>query len=98
MFSRHQFTCSRPGCGRTFAAVRSDARFCSRRCRRSTSAPVPAAVEAVESAAPVGSAARVGSAVLTEDDIADGWRVMGGFLVPPADPRNILHLDQWPHQ
>lgn len=39
MFTRHQLTCRRAGCGRAFTATRSDARFCSRRCRRDKSIP-----------------------------------------------------------
>jgi hypothetical protein len=88
VFSRHHLTCRR--CGGPFSAVRIDAAFCSRRCRRSTSTPVPAAVEAVTAAVVTGEEAApapVGSAVLTEDDIDAGWRQMGGFLVPPRDPR-----------
>lgn len=78
---RHNLSCSRAGCGRPFTSTRSDAQYCSRRCRRDKLPPVPATVEAVES----GASDR--GRLLAEDDLDAGWRQMGGFLVPPRDPR-----------
>jgi hypothetical protein len=92
MFTRHQLTCQRAGCGRAFTATRSDALYCSRRCRRDKSTPATALPigngPAVEEAP-----APVGSAVLSEDDIAAGWRVMpGGLIAPPPDPNLTFRL------
>jgi hypothetical protein len=44
MFHRHELSCQRPGCGRSFTAKRSDALYCSRSCRRrhdATPSPAP---------------------------------------------------------
>jgi hypothetical protein len=90
MFTRHQLTCQRAGCGRAFTATRSDARFCSRRCRRDKTPPTPLA-EAVAPA--VSTAEEVPAAA--EDDLG-GWRRVGGFLVPPYDERNVIHITDWP--
>jgi hypothetical protein len=88
---RNQLTCERTACGRTFSAVRNDARFCTRACRRAKSPPAPP-VEAVSMAL---DTREEGPEVVEEEDL-HGWRRMGGFLVPPADPRNIVHIDGWP--
>jgi hypothetical protein len=94
MPSIHELTCQRPGCGRSFTARRRDAGFCSRSCRRAKSRPAPP-VEVVEAALP---AAEEPTEVEEDEDDLQGWRRVGGYLVPPADPRNIFHLDQWPYQ
>ena len=78
MFSRHQLTCQRAGCGRAFTATRSDAQYCSRRCRRDKS-PATLAAPPVEEA----------PAAVVGDDL-DGWRRVGGYLIPPPDPRNTF--------
>jgi hypothetical protein len=49
---RHELICQRPGCGRAFTAVRSDARYCSRACRRRHHATPSAAAEPALLAAP----------------------------------------------
>jgi hypothetical protein len=94
MFGRHELTCRR--CGGSFSAVRIDAGFCSRRCRRSTSAPVAAlptgngdspAITSEEAPAPVGRG------VLSQDDLDAGWRVVGGYIVPPRDPALTFRVD-----
>jgi hypothetical protein len=77
---RHNLSCSRAGCGKPFSSTRSDALFCSRRCRRDK---LPASLVTPPVAAP----APVGSSVLSEDDVDAGWRQMGPYLVPPRDPR-----------
>ncbi len=74
----HELTCQRHGCGRRFTARRSDAKFCSRSCRRrGMTSPDEA------------------PAVAEEEDL-HGWRRVGGYLVPPFDPRNVFHTDDWP--
>jgi hypothetical protein len=81
MFTRHQLTCQRAGCGRAFTATRSDALYCSRRCRRDKS-PTTLAPPPVEDAAVVG------------DDL-DAWRrVPGGYVIPPPDPRFTFTPDE----
>jgi hypothetical protein len=77
---RHQLTCERTGCGARFTAVRSDAKFCSRSCRRRQDPPSPSPAEA-ETAAPA-------------DDL-NGWRRVGGYLVPPFNPANVFRADDW---
>jgi hypothetical protein len=73
MLTRHELTCQRPGCARTFTATRSDAQFCSRSCRRRHDTPSPAPTEAADSPP-------------LED--MDGWRRLpGGYVIPPPDPR-----------
>jgi hypothetical protein len=89
MSSGHELTCQRAECGRKFIARRSDARFCSRSCRRAKSPPAPL-VEAAEPAVPVAEEAPAAD----EDDLG-GWRRVGGYLVPPFDERNVIHTD-WP--
>jgi hypothetical protein len=57
--------------------------YCSRRCRRGKS---PATL-----AAPPVDEAPAAAVEAEEDDLAAaGWRRIGGFLVPPADPRNTI--------
>jgi hypothetical protein len=89
MFSRHELTCQRPGCARSFTARRSDARFCSRSCRRAKSPPAPV-VEVVDTAC----AAKEVPAAIEEEDLP-GWRRVGPYLVPPIDPRNVFRADDW---
>jgi hypothetical protein len=84
MSSGHELTCQRPECGRKFTATRSDARFCSRSCRRAKSPPAPL----LEVGEPPGSAAE--DAPAAAEDELDGWRRVGGFLIPPPDPRNTF--------
>jgi hypothetical protein len=83
----HELTCQRPGCGRLFTARRSDGRFCSRSCRRAKSPPAPL-VEVVE---PVAISAAEEVPAATEEDL-HGWRRVGGYLVPPMDPRNVFRV------
>jgi hypothetical protein len=86
MPSLHELTCERPNCGRTFTATRSDARFCSRSCRRAKPPPAPL----VEVVKPAMSAAEEVPAAAEDDDL-DGWRRgVGGYLIPPPDPRNTF--------
>jgi hypothetical protein len=82
MFTRHQLTCQRAGCGRAFTATRSDAMYCSRRCRRDKS-PATLAAPPVELAE-----------VVEEEDL-HGWRRVGPYLIPPFDARNVVRLDDW---
>jgi hypothetical protein len=86
MFTRHHLTCERAGCGRAFTATRSDARFCSRACRRDKSTPA--------TALPIGNGPAVEDApAVTEDDL-DGWRRLpGGLLAPPFDQNNVVRVD-----
>jgi hypothetical protein len=70
--SGHPLTCQR--CGRPFTARRSDARYCSRSCRRRSNAPMPVAE-------PVAG------------ELEDGWRRVGRYLIPPADPRLTFRVD-----
>ena len=98
MFTRHQLTCQRAGCGRPFTATRSDALYCSRRCRRDKTpvtppvripapSPAPAVVEAVSN----GEEPAEG----VEEEDLHGWRRVGGYLIPPFDPRNVFRADDW---
>jgi hypothetical protein len=89
MFTRHQLTCQRAGCGRAFTATRSDALYCSRRCRRDKSIPAaPVPNRAARPAPPV-----EGAPAVTEDDL-DGWRRLpGGLLAPPFDQNNVVRVD-----
>lgn len=81
----HQLTCERAGCGRAFSAVRSDAKYCSRRCRRAKL--LPASPGDGLSAAEDNAEAQP---EVVEDEL-DGWRLMpGGYLAPPPDPRNTF--------
>lgn len=92
VFGRHQLTCRR--CGGPFTAVRVDAGFCSRRCRRSTAAILPTVVGSDTPAITSEEApAPVGRAVLSEADLDAGWRYQGPYLVPPADPRFTFTVD-----
>jgi hypothetical protein len=84
MFTRHHLTCQRAGCGRAFTATRSDALYCSRRCRRDKS-PVTLAAPPVDTEEP--------PEVVEEEDDLNGWRRVGGYLVPPFDERNVIHTD-----
>ncbi len=88
MSTAHHLTCQRPGCRRPFAATRSDAKFCSRRCRRSKRVSAP-------SAAAMSPAVDIGAeppAVVDKEDLG-GWRRVGPFLIPPPDPRNTFRVD-----
>ena len=87
MFTRHQLTCQRAGCGRAFNATRSDAMFCSRRCRRDK---LPATL-----AAPPVDPEEPGRVVEEEDDLG-GWRRVPGGYAPPFDERNVIHITDWP--
>jgi hypothetical protein len=82
MLTRHELTCQRRGCGRTFTATRRDARYCSRSCRRRRATPP----------FPVAPAPGVVDAAALADDELNGWRRMGGYLVPPPDPTNTWHF------
>jgi hypothetical protein len=74
----HPLNCQR--CGRPFTARRSDARYCSRSCRRQLAKAVVAPVPPL----PIGNG---------PEDL-DGWRrVPGGYVIPPADPRNTFFID-----
>jgi hypothetical protein len=85
---RHNLNCMRDGCGRPFSSRRSDALYCSRRCRRGKS---PAAL-----AAPPVDEAPAAAVEAEEAEDLGGWRRMpGGFLIPPFDERNVIHTD-WP--
>lgn len=83
---RHNLNCSRAGCGRAFTSTRSDAMYCSRRCRRDK---LPAALAAppVDTEEPP---------EVVEDDL-NGWRRVPGGYAPPFDRRNVFHIDDWPH-
>jgi hypothetical protein len=87
MFTRHHLTCERAGCARAFTATRSDARFCSRRCRRDKTPHTPLA-EVVEPA--ISTAEEAPAAV---DDDLDGWRRVPGGYAPPFDQRNVVRVD-----
>jgi hypothetical protein len=89
MLTRRHVSCQRPGCGRSFTARRSDARFCSRSCRRAK-LPPPTPVEAVTTV----DTREEPPEVVEEEDL-HGWRRVGGYLVPPFDPRNVFRADDW---
>jgi hypothetical protein len=73
---RHNLNCMRAGCGRPFSSRRSDALYCSRRCRRDKS-PATLAAPPMDEA----------PAAVVGDDL-DGWRrVPGGYVIPPPDRR-----------
>jgi hypothetical protein len=84
---RHELTCQRPGCGRTFTARRVDARFCTRSCRRAKRPPAPP-VEVASTAVDTGEA----SEVVEEEDGLQGWRRVGSYLIPPPDPSNTFTI------
>jgi hypothetical protein len=90
MFSRHELTCQRPGCGQAFTARRSDARFCSRSCRRAK-LPPPPPVEAVTTTVD----ARKEPPEVAEEEDLHGWRRVGPYLIPPFDARNVVRVDDW---
>ena len=83
---RHNLNCMRAGCGRPFTSTRSDAMYCSRRCRRDK-LPATLAAPPVDTEEP--------PEVVEEEDALQGWRRVGGYLVPPFDERNVIHTD-WP--
>jgi hypothetical protein len=87
MFTRHQLTCQRAGCGRAFTATRSDAQYCCRRCRRDKS-PATLAAPPVDRSEP--------PEVVEEEDDLGGWRRVGPYLIPPFDERNVIHITDWP--
>jgi len=100
MFSRHHLTCERAGCGRAFTATRSDARFCSRACRRDkTPATAPFRIRAERPAPAVEAVATTldseEPAEVVEEEDLHGWRRVGGYLVPPFDPLNVFRADDW---
>jgi hypothetical protein len=84
MLTRREISCAR--CGQRFLSMRRTARFCGQRCRqaanearhRLTSTPAPAVEEA--------------AATAVDDPDLDGWRRVGGFLIPPADPNLTFRL------
>jgi hypothetical protein len=80
MPSHHLLTCRRRACGRIFTATRSDARFCSRSCRRRKSPAAPR-VEAAP--------------ILAQDDNLHGWRRVGGYLIPPRSECFVFGADDW---
>jgi hypothetical protein len=90
MFTRHHLTCQRASCGRAFTATRSDARFCSRSCRRDKT---PASAPRIRAAHPSPAVEEL-AAIVDADDL-DGWRRVGPYLIPPFDERNVIHTD-WP--
>jgi hypothetical protein len=86
---RHHLNCMRAGCGRPFSSTRSDAQYCSRRCRRDK---LPATPVRAAAALPIGNGdtpAITSEALASlEDDGLDGWRrVPGGYVIPPPDRR-----------
>jgi hypothetical protein len=87
MLTRHELTCQRHGCGRRFTARRSDAKFCSRSCRRrGMTSPAPPV-----DARPGPRTPDEAPAVAEEEDL-DGWRRVGPWLIPPPDPTNTWHF------
>jgi len=78
------------GCQRLFEPKRSDALTCSVRCRVSvwrrrhdTTVSVSTAVDTPPAR----------EAPPSREEL-DGWRrVPGGYVIPPADPRNTLFID-----
>jgi hypothetical protein len=90
MPSVHELTCQRPGCGRKFMARRTDARFCSRSCRRAKLPPRPP-VEVASKAVDTHDAPEV----VEEEDDLQGWRRVGPYLVPPFNPANVFRADDW---
>jgi hypothetical protein len=90
MPSAHELTCERRSCRRKFTATRSDARFCSRSCRRAKLPPVPP-VEVASTAVDTGEEP---PEVVEEEDL-QGWRRVGPYLVPPFNPRNVFRADDW---
>lgn len=84
-------------CSRTFTSRRSDATFCSVRCRvaswrrsqRDSTAP------AKSDAPPTAETPRTRGITADTDELEDGWRrVPGGRVIPPAEPRNSFFVDQ----
>jgi hypothetical protein len=84
---RHNLNCMRAGCGRPFSSTRSDALYCSRRCRRDKS-PATLAAPPVDTEEP--------PEVVEEGDALQGWRRVGPYLIPPFDERNVIHTTDWP--
>jgi hypothetical protein len=74
-------------CGRTFATKRSDAIGCSRSCRRHLAKAAQAPTQAAAVVSPMDDIPPP-----VEDEELNGWRRIGGFLVPPADPRNVFRI------
>jgi hypothetical protein len=73
-------------CQRLFQPKRSDALTCSVRCR-------VAAWRRRHDTAPVQPDPPVSAAVNTEPvELPAGWRRMGGYLVPPPDPRFTITI------
>jgi predicted nucleic acid-binding Zn-ribbon protein len=99
MLTRREISCVR--CGERFLSMRRTARFCGQRCRqaanedlhRLTSTPTPAVEEATATAVDNGEES---PEVVEEEEDLHGWRRLGGYLVPPFDPRNVFHTDDWP--
>jgi hypothetical protein len=85
----HELTCQRAGCGRLFTATRSDARFCSRSCRRAKLPPAPP----VEAVAPTVDTEEPPEVV--EEEGLHGWRRVGPYLIPPFNPANVFRADDW---
>jgi hypothetical protein len=77
------------GCQRLFQPKRSDALTCSVRCR------VAAWRRRHDTRVPVQPDQPVSAAVATEPEDLDGWRrVPGGYVIPPADPRLTVFVEQ----
>jgi hypothetical protein len=118
MPSAHELTCERPSCRRKFTAKRSDARYCSRSCRRAKSPESPKqrwtleernrhavlySIDPALAASEYNKKARrappdapeVPPEVVEEEDLLQGWRRVGPYLVPPFDPRNVFRADDW---
>jgi len=74
------------GCQRLFQPKRSDAFTCSVRCR-------VAEWRRRHDAPPVEPDQPVSAAVDTEpDELPPGWRRMGGYILPPRDPRFTITI------
>jgi hypothetical protein len=86
-----------PECRRRFAPPRRDAVYCSAKCRvkawRHRGATTEAIRDAVAPAAPTDPSAEPTPLVGTApDDELNGWRRVGPYLLPPLDPRNVIHI------
>jgi endogenous inhibitor of DNA gyrase (YacG/DUF329 family) len=74
-------------CQRRFAPARRDAVYCSERCR------VAAWRHRDREAAPPADQVHSDPNLIAPGELEDGWRRVGPYVIPPADPRLTFRAD-----
>jgi hypothetical protein len=88
-----------PQCRRRFAPPRRDAVYCSAKCRVAAwrhRVDKPEAIRDAVAPAPAPVVSEISDILPTSGDSDEpeaGWRRVGRYVIPPADPRHTFFVD-----